>query len=53
MPGADTKVKIKMQTVSAVVKHADGRVTDLGVVAGYHRNPLVRLWWRVKYRRKP
>jgi len=31
----------KHSTVRAVVTRADGRVEDLGVIAFYHRNPVI------------
>lgn len=34
--------------ITAVKILADGTKVPLGTVAYYHRNPLRRLWWRVK-----
>lgn len=34
-------------SIAAVVTRADGTVEDLGVVARWHKNPLVRLCWRI------
>lgn len=34
---------VKAATISAVVRRADGRVEDLGVVSAYHRSPVRRL----------
>jgi len=33
-------------TLSAVVIRADGSREDLGVISYWHRNPLMRLWYR-------
>lgn len=35
-------------TVEAVITRADGTVENLGVIARYHPNPLVRLWDRLR-----
>lgn len=37
----------KRQSIHAVVTRADGTVEDLGMIAYWHRNPLMRLAWRV------
>lgn len=42
------RADVKKASLSAVVTRADGRVEDLGTIAAWHRNPLVRWWWRVK-----
>jgi hypothetical protein len=34
--------------VSAIITRADGTVEDLGVISYWHRNPLRRLWWRLR-----
>jgi len=43
-----TRSKLKRSTISAVVTRADGTVEDLGVINYWHRNPLLRLAWRVR-----
>ncbi len=35
-------------TIEAVVIRANGNVENLGQVSYWHKNPLKRLWWRVK-----
>lgn len=42
------KTPPKMMSISAVVIRADGTRVNLGEVAYYHKNPLKRLFWRVK-----
>lgn len=39
----------KEATVSIVVTRANGTVENLGVVSYWHRNPLKRLWWKIKH----
>lgn len=39
---------VKRVTVRGVVTKADGTVVDLGVIGQWHRNPLVRLAWRLR-----
>lgn len=41
-------IKPKQAELSVVVTRADGTKEDLGVVAYYSRNPIKRLWWKVK-----
>jgi hypothetical protein len=43
-----SNVKAKQITIEAVVTRADGRVEKLGTVSYYHRNPLMRAWWKLK-----
>lgn len=38
----------KRAELRAVITRADGTVEDLGVIAAWHRNPLMRLWCRIK-----
>lgn len=38
---------IRQVTWEAKVIRADGAVEELGVISRWHKNPLVRLWWRV------
>lgn len=45
--GVQTMVRPREQSISAVVTRADGTVEDLGVVAYWHRNPLIRLYRRL------
>jgi hypothetical protein len=35
-------------TFEATITRADGSVEHLGTVAQWDRNPLKRIWWRVK-----
>jgi hypothetical protein len=44
--------KMREGTMSVIVTRADGTVEDLGVVAYYHRNPLRRLAWRLRNRKR-
>lgn len=44
----NTASNLKSLTISAVKVDANGKETDLGVIAFYHKNPIVRLIWRVK-----
>jgi len=37
---------VREASIAAVVTRADGTVEDLGVIARWHKNPLVRLYWR-------
>lgn len=39
--------QIKQTSLSAVITRADGTVEDLGPLVYYHRNPLLRLTWRI------
>lgn len=43
------KQKMKQTTIEAVVIRADGTREDLGVISYWHRNPLRRLWWRIRH----
>jgi hypothetical protein len=38
----------KSATLSLVIIRADGSTQDLGVVSTWHKNPILRLAWRVK-----
>lgn len=40
--------KVRRQTIEAVIIRADGTRENLGVISYYHRNPLMRLAWRIK-----
>lgn len=44
---SEGKSPFREATISAVITRADGTIEDLGVVARWHKNPLVRLAWRV------
>lgn len=35
---------VKEASISAVKILADGRRVDLGIVAYYHKNPIIRVW---------
>lgn len=39
---------VKQMTVEAKIIRADGTVEELGQIAEWHRNPLVRAWWKLK-----
>ena len=39
---------VKQASISAVIIRADGTIEDLGTISYYHKNPLYRLWWRLK-----
>lgn len=39
---------VKYGEISAVKILADGTRVDLGVLTRWHRNPFVRLWWRIQ-----
>lgn len=43
-----TEQRVKRMTLEAIVIRADGRRENLGVIAAYHRNPLMRLWYRIR-----
>lgn len=47
MMDATTNANIEHMTLRAVVIRADGTVEDLGVIAFWHKNPLVRWWYRL------
>lgn len=38
----------KMASIDAVIIRADGTRVNLGTIAYYHKNPLKRLWWKIK-----
>ena len=44
------RTSIRSATISACVVRRDGRREPYGVVAQWHRNPLKRLWWRLRRR---
>lgn len=46
--GLIANAKPKEVAVRAVITRADGEIVDLGTVDYYHRNPLRRLFWRVR-----
>lgn len=43
----EAKGPFREASIAAVVTRADGTVEDLGVVARWHKNPLVRARWRL------
>lgn len=47
-----TSLGVESAQFEIVVIRADGTREDLGVVSYYHRNPLRRLVWRIRNRRK-
>lgn len=44
----DTKSDVKAMEITAVVIRADGKVEDLGTIQYWHKNPIKRLFWRIK-----
>jgi len=44
----DAKGGLREASIEAVVVRADGSREDLGVVSYWHKNPLRRLWWRLR-----
>jgi hypothetical protein len=46
--GLIARAKPRMATIEATITRADGTVEHRGVVSYYHRNPLKRIWWRLK-----
>ncbi len=42
------KSVVESSEISAVVIRADGTREDLGTISYWHRNPLKRLWFRLK-----
>lgn len=46
------KGPLREASIAAVVTRADGTVEDLGVVSRWHKNPLIRLAWRLSDLRK-
>lgn len=48
MSSLTTTIPCKSITLEAVVIRADGTREDLGMVAFYHRNPLMRALYHVK-----
>ena len=44
----DTKSEVKAMELTAVIIRADGKVEDLGSIQYWHKNPLKRLFWRIK-----
>jgi hypothetical protein len=38
---------VREASIAAVVTRADGTIEDLGVIARWHKNPLIRLAWRI------
>lgn len=38
----------KKVTLEATIIRADGRIEPLGVVSAWHRNPFIRLWYRIR-----
>lgn len=43
-------VPVRRVTLEAVVIRSNGEREELGVIAHYDKNPLRRLWWRLKRR---
>lgn len=43
-----SKGQVRKVTVDAVVIRNDGTREDLGTVAYYHKNPLMRVWFAMK-----
>lgn len=38
---------VKSIHVEATIIRADGRIEPLGVIARWHKNPLIRLWYKI------
>ncbi len=38
---------VRRATIEATITRADGRVENLGVISYHHKNPFLRLAWRV------
>lgn len=45
--GLIARGEVKKSSLTAVITRADGTVENLGVIAYYHRNPLMRAAWAV------
>lgn len=41
-----SNVPVKQVEVSAVIIRANGKVEDVGVIARWHSNVLIRFWWK-------
>lgn len=46
--GLLTHGQAKESRLTAVITRADGSVENLGTIAYYNKNPLLRLLWRVR-----
>lgn len=44
----ETRSRPREVSIEAVVIRADGTKQNLGTIAYWHRNPLMRLLWRAK-----
>ena len=40
--------RARESVIEATIIRADGRVERLGPICYWHRNPLMRLWWRIR-----
>lgn len=47
MGNINAKGNLREATIAAVVIRADGTREDLGVISRWHKNPMIRLRWRV------
>lgn len=45
---SNVRVPVKSVALEATVIRADGSTEPLGVIAAWHRNPLKRLWLRLR-----
>lgn len=43
----NSKLSVKSAEISAVIIRADGTREDVGVISYWHRNPLMRIGWRI------
>ena len=50
MAGMQVTSETKQAAISVVVTRANGTIEDLGVVAYYHRNPIMQLLYLLKRR---
>jgi 2-keto-4-pentenoate hydratase len=39
---------VRKATISAVVTRKNGKVENLGVLAAYHRNPIINFLWALR-----
>lgn len=44
----DLNSQVKQMEITAVITRADGTTVDLGTIQYWHKNPLKRIYWRIK-----
>ena len=49
MTGLEGRSKVEQASIAATVIRKDGTREELGIVSYWHRNPLRRLWWRLRH----